>query len=162
MRFTAIFILLLSLCGCAAPVKKVEPDKVAIGLNESFKRIADSYEQLAQIKSAERNNYKTQSYGYDESKLPAIWLQDVVLVDDFNGDLKAFIEMISMIAGLDMPRFDSTPQRAQPVIVSVAKGKRKLISFLADVGHQAGDSAIVMPAPKLNLIVVGYQKIGIK
>lgn len=145
---------LFILCGCAT--KPATSDPVEVALAESFGRIAVSMEALANIESSARSGeFSAENFTYDESKIPAVWLAEITLLEDFHGDLDRFIEMVSVVGGIEPPRTD-TPRRGRPVIVAIAKGKRKLISFLADAGNQSGDAATVIPSFNLNRVVLKY------
>jgi len=145
------------MCVSCASKPTPKPDPAEVELAKAMTSIADSMETLAQIESAEREgDYSVKTYGYDEYDLPAIWLAEINLVEDYHGDIQKFIEMISAIGGLESPRID-VPRAGRPVTVAIAKGKRKLISFLADAGHQAGDSATVSPSIHLNKVVVTFK-----
>jgi len=154
-RKLLICLLVLVASGCATQ-KKSTKDPVEIALATSFTRIADSMEALANIEASSRSGeFSAKNFTYDESRMPPVWLAEITLVEDFHGDLDRFIEMVSIVGGIDTPRVD-TPRRGRPVIVAIAKGKRKLISFLADAGNQAGDSATIIPSFPLNRVVVKY------
>lgn len=142
--------------GCAQ--KKVKPDPIEVSLSKSFDRIAGSMEKLAKIESAEHSDkFSAQNYAYDESRMPPLWRANIELLEDYHGDLGQFLDMMSKIGGLDAPRVD-TPRTGRPVIVAIAKGKRQLISFIADAGNQAGDSAVIIPSIALNRVIIKYSK----
>ena len=151
-------MLSLSLLGCASNKVEEAPkvDPVEAMLADGVQRIAAAYEKLAVISSATSNHRLTaQSYNYSEADLPEEWLQELTLIEDYHGDIGSFVQMISVMAGLGSPRID-TPPRGKPVIVTVQKGTRKLISYLADVGYQSQDKALVQPDIGLNTIIVSF------
>lgn len=155
IRFSFAVCIALTGVGCASPAPSADP--VEIELAKSFSRIADSMEALAQIESSSRaGEFSAQNYAYDESKIPPTWLAEITLVEDYHGDLEKFIEMVSIVGGIDPPRID-TPRSGRPVIVAIAKGKRKLISFLADSANQAGDAATIIPSFPLHKVVIKYE-----
>lgn len=115
-------------------------------------------EELSKVEAASRSGeFTAQNYTYDESKVPAHWLQEVTLVEDFHGDVQQFIAMLSTVAGLEAPRV-VTPNTGRPVVVAIAKGKRKLISLIADAGNQSGDKATLVSSFPLNRVVINYGK----
>lgn len=160
MRHVPLVILLVFAfggSGCATNSKS-KNDPVEVELAKSFSRIAESMEQLALIESSARNEeFNSTNYTYDESRIPPIWLTELTLVEDFHGSVEQFIEMISLLGGLESPRIDS-PNRGRPKIVAISKGKRKLISFLADCGNQTGDAATIIPSFPLNRVVIKYEQ----
>ncbi len=160
MRFLGFLVIGLVLTGCVnnqPSVDIVAVDPVEETIAGGVSRIADAYEQLALISSATDNDrYLSESYNYDERLLPQAWLQELVLLEDYHGDLGEFVSMLSAMAGLEPPRMDAKG-RTTPVIVAVRKGRRKLISYMADVGFQAGDMALVQPDVSLNQIIVSFE-----
>lgn len=153
----ALFFL-VALSGCAAKV--VKPDPAETQLSNAFVRIADSMETLAKISSAEHSqDYAVKEYDYDEARMSPAFLQQIDLVQDFHGDLTSFIEMMSKISGLENPRID-TPRTGRPVVIAVAKGKRRLISFIADAANQAGDAATLIPSINNNVVVIKYNTVS--
>lgn len=153
-----LFLTLACLAGAGCTTSKPpSKDPVEIALAKSFGRIADSMEALAQIEAARRNGeFSAANYTYDDAKLPEVWVSEITLVEDFHGDLERFIEMVSVVSGLNPPRVD-TPRRGRPVIVAISKGKRKLISFVADAANQAGDGATLVPSIPLKTVVIKYE-----
>lgn len=156
MKRLVVCSALLGLAACSsAPTTPVDPvqERIADGVD----RIAAAYEQLALISSATGNKeHAAQDYNYDEGDLPVEWLQEITLLESYHGDLVSFVQMVSAIAGLKEPRVD-TRARTRPIIVSINKGRRKLISYLADAGFQAGEAAIVQPDVKLNQVLVSIK-----
>lgn len=158
IKINALVVAALVLCVSGCAQKPVKPDPVEVALSESFGRIATSMETLAKIEAAEHSDdYGAKSYAYDESKVPALWLSNIELVEDYHGDLSQFLEMVSRLSGLDTPRID-TPRTGRPVVIAIAKGKRRVISFIADAGNQAGDSALIIPSFPLNRVIIKYNK----
>lgn len=156
-----LFVILaaLAVSGCAnKPLPAPVPSSlVEETISDGVTRIAAAYEQLALISSAANNDqYHAADYNYDEELLPEEWLTEVELKNSYHGDLAQFVSMLSAMGGLDEPRIDAVG-RDQPVIVSVHKSRRKVISFLADVGYQAGDRALVQPDVNLNKIIVSFE-----
>lgn len=156
--YIPLAIALLTGCASQEPITaRPGGDPVERAIADGISRIADAYEQLALISSANENDrYLAESYNYDEDLLPDAWLQDLTLLEDFHGDLARFVSMLSDMAGIDRPRIDSKG-RSKPVIVAVRKGRRKLISYMADVGFQAGDKAMIQPDVDLNKIIVSFK-----
>lgn len=158
IQVNALLVAVLFFCVSSCAQKQVKPDPIEVSLSESFDRIASSMETLAKIEAAEHSeDFGSKSYAYDESRVPALWLSNIELVDDYHGDLSLFLEMISRLSGLEAPRID-TPRTGRPVVIAVAKGKRRVISFIADAGNQAGDSALIIPSFPLNRVIIKYNK----
>ncbi len=156
-----LFLILVALAvgGCVnqPPPTPVMSSSVEETIADGVTRIASAYEQLALISSAANSEqYHVADYNYDEELLPPEWLTEVELKNNYHGDLAEFISMLSVMGGLEMPRIDAVG-RDQPVIISVRKSRRKIISFLADVGYQAGDRALVQPDVNLNKIIVSFE-----
>lgn len=160
IKVSLVLISLVFLSGCTSPraIENVSvADPVEIAIADGVGRIAAAYEQLALItSSASSERYLAGDYDYDEEVLPEEWLQELPLLEDYHGDLASFVSMLSTMAGLKKPRIDSVG-RTEPVIISVNKGSRKLISYMADVGYQAGDDALVVPDVNLNQIIVSFK-----
>ena len=150
---------LFLVAGCASQsIEKpvANPSVVEERIADGVTRIASAYEQLALISSAAKSDrFLAGDYNYDEDLLPAVWLTEVELLENYHGDLANFVGILSAMGGLEKPRIDAVG-RDQPVIVTVRKSKRKLISFLADVGFQAGDRALVQPDTNLNKVIVSF------
>lgn len=156
-----LFLILAAVtgAGCAnqPPSAPVQSSSVEDAIASGVTRIASAYEQLALISSAANSKqYHAADYNYDEELLPEEWLTEVELKNSYHGDLARFISMLSVMGGLEEPRIDAVG-RDQPVIISVRKSRRKIISFLADVGYQAGDRALVQPGVNLNKIIVSFE-----
>jgi len=153
----APLILAVGIMGCASK-PAVPQDPVEVSLSKSFARIATSMEELALIESASRaGEFSARNHTYDESKIPPLWLQEITLVEDFHGDVEQFVAMLSTVAGIGQPRV-VTPNTGRPVTIAIAKGKRKLISFIADAGNQTGTKATLVPSIPLNRVVITYGK----
>lgn len=76
--------------------------------------------------------------------LPDLWKKEVRLLSGWNGRLLPFLEMISKTGGLKAPLvLGKRPPGGK--LILIGSGKRRLIDFLADAGHQAGSTVTVMP-----------------
>lgn len=160
MKLISILSCLSFICllgGCAS-APSGNADEVEESIARSFERMSYSMERLAYIESATRaGEYTASNFTYDQEKLPQIWRQEITLVDDFHGDIEKLVNTLSVVAGLEQPRVVS-PRQGRPVIVAVSRGKRELISFLADAANQAGSSATVIPSIPLSLVVIKYEQ----
>jgi hypothetical protein len=151
----------VALSGCGSPANRRPqnpPDPAEVALADSFQRIAVAFEELAKTDSARaQNDYRAQSYSYDTMNLPVKWLQKVELLEDYHGDLVGFIQMLSMMSDMKPPRIIRS-QRGQPIVISITKGSRQLIAFMADIGHQADGKATVKPVVQLDQILVEFKQ----
>jgi len=156
-QLALILFHLVMLCSCAAHEELgIQPDPIELSIADGIGRIAGVYEQLALISSATTNDELAgQSYNYQEDTLPDIWLRELTLIEDYNGDVEVFVRMLSAMGGMPEPRIDAG-QRGKPILVSVKKGTRKLISYLADVGYQSGDRAMIQPDVGLGQVIVSF------
>lgn len=156
--FRILPLLILLLVGCASAPEEPPLDPITHKLADASERIALAYERLALVASAAKaDDYLSQSYNYSEHDVPAMWLEEITLVEDFNGDLVTFMDVLASVGGMKPPRIDDSTTR-RPVIVSIRAGKRKLISFLADAGYQAADDAVVRAVADLNQVLIEYKK----
>lgn len=148
-----IFLLVgLLFSGCTTSVQR---DPAIHVLSEGVSEIAKAYESLAKIQAASESTYTVQDYNYDESRIPSQWLQEIELLSDYNGTVENFVIMVSFLAGLNEPRIDTRP-RTESVPISIPKGSRKVISFLAEAGYQVGSAAVVSPVFRENLVVLTF------
>jgi hypothetical protein len=93
--------------------------------------------------------------------LPELWKKEVRLLSGWNGKLLPFLEMISKTGGLDTPLIlGKSPPTGKLILVS--SGKRRLIDFLADAGHQAGSAVTVMPLFSQDRVQIIFKNDGEK
>lgn len=152
MKLLPLSLLFIALCsGCATKAKQ---DPAIYELSKAMTDIAGAFEQLAKVESANNAGYTARNYNYDTSRMPAHWTQEVELVSDYNGSVENFVKMISTIIGLEEPRID-VPSK-HPVPISITRGKRKAISFLADAGYQSGGAAVIDLKISENRIVLTF------
>ena len=153
-----VFLILLS--GCAtnqapilppeAPVASDIDKAILAGLN----RVADAYSQLAKIDAAKHTISLPDPYNTDE--LPEVWGLEMNLLHDYHGHLGDFVTLISSMAGIKMPHIISEGF-GKPVLISMQKGNRTLIDYIADAGYQAGNKALVIADIGNNKVTITYK-----
>lgn len=153
IRISCLIAFTLATIGCSTTTQR---DPIEIEIANAFSRISNSMEQLALIESAAASQSAVATtYDFDTMNLPASWMEEVTLVDDYYGPIESFVQVVSLISSLNEP--EVYKEGFRPRFVAIAKGKRKVISFLADAGYQAGDKVEVTPIIQADKVVVRYR-----
>ncbi len=156
IRTLLLIVALVVMAGCVnqktLAVKPVDP--AFAELLAVAKDIRDINVKSAQIESARNDKAgRVTSYEFSYRGIPDIWSSEVALLDDFNGDIASFVEMLSAMTGLHPPRMVGN-RPAHPVLVTISSGERKLMDFLADAGFQAGDKVLLKPVLNEKMVLM--------
>lgn len=151
IRFLLISAV-FSLVGCAsAPIDSIqqvsETDPLFVDVLTVAQAIHKSNIEANKIAMAAKSGGKlddTALLDFTAAGLPELWTKEVRLLSGWNGRLLPFLEMISKTGGLQAPLVLGKNAPGGKLIL-IGSGKRRLIDFLADAGHQAGSTVTVMP-----------------
>lgn len=154
--FISLF-LAFTIVGCGhQPRAPVKVDPVDKQLLMAAKEIVRIRQKSAAIESASHSlDNRTKDFSYDARSLPESWQEEVILIEDFYGDVERFVRLVSLMAGMSEPRIYGT-KPASPFPITIHASKRRVIDFLADAGHQVGDDVRVMPSIPINAVIIQY------
>lgn len=157
-NWIALFFV-FSLGGCASAPKSPSAPSVDPGLSallDVANEIAASNREANALRSAGNNNSLAVKYDFAVSGLPDIWVSEVTLVNDWNGGLSGFIDVVSRMGGLKAPVvIGSRPPRT--ILIDIPKGRRTLVEFLADAGFQGGSGVVVSPLLNQDRVQVTFK-----
>lgn len=153
-----ISLVVLLLGGCASVASQpTDPsvDQSLAALISVAEEVAESNREANMILSAGNNSSLAVKYDFTLSGLPEVWMTEIPLLQDWNGGLTGFIEIVSKMGGLNTPVIIG---RRPPVttLINIPKGRRTLIDFLADAGFQGGSGVNVSPLLKQDRVQISF------
>ncbi|MFB2351065.1 DotD/TraH family lipoprotein, partial [Priestia megaterium] len=80
---------------------------------------------------------------YDKNDFPEEWQRQVVLREDFYGELESFLRGLSKLVGYDEPQIVGKSP-VVPITVAINRSKKPLYEYLVDASYQAGGRAMVV------------------
>ena len=151
-KFICCCVTILLLGGCASSQTKVVDPGLA-SLISVANDVAESNREANALRSASNNNSLAVQYDFAISALPPIWTTEITLLNDWNGGLTGFLNVVSRMGGLDSPVvLGSRP--ARPILIDIPRGRKTLVEFLADAGFQGGDGVTVSPLLKQSRVQI--------
>ena len=132
--------------GCASKPQDVDlqVDPGVVQLSKAADEISESYRMLSYAESARVSETGIgKTLDYDPEDFPKEWQREVVLREDFYGELESFLRGLSKLAGYNEPQIiGKTP--VIPIPVSVNRSRKALSEFLVDASYQSGGRALVV------------------
>lgn len=155
----AIAVSGLMLSGCAtSPEVDVQVDPAVVKLSKAADEISESYRTLSYAESARVSKTGIgKSLDYAIEDFPEAWHKEVVLKEDYYGELEPFLRGLSRLVGYDEPQIVGKSP-VIPITVSLNRSKKPLAEFLVDASYQAGGRALVVLDADHNRIQVTYPK----
>lgn len=144
--------------GCASKPQDVEMkvDPGVVQLSKAADEISESYRMLSYAESARVSETGIgRTLDYDAEDFPQAWQREVVLREDFYGELESFVRGLSKLAGYDEPQvIGKTP--VVPIAVAINRSRKPLSEFLVDASYQSGGRALVVLDADRNRLQITY------
>ncbi|ONF42494.1 type IV secretion protein DotD [Marinobacter lutaoensis] len=161
MAFKKTFASLLVpvfLAGCAASPQDVtlQVDPAVVQLSKAADEIAESYRMLSYAESARVSSTGIgETLDYQASDFPEQWRREVVLKEDYYGELESFLRGLSKLVGYQEPQIIGKSPIV-PITIAINRSRKPLAEFLIDASYQAGGRALVTLDPDIDRLQITY------
>ncbi|ARM86200.1 DotD/TraH family lipoprotein [Marinobacter salarius] len=155
--FSAVAISAL-MAGCASSPQNVnlQVDPGVVQLSKAADEISESYRMLSYAESSrvtESGIGKT--LDYQPSDFPQEWRREVVLREDYYGELESFLRGLSKLVGYQEPQIIGKSP-VVPITVVVNRSEKPLAEYLIDASYQSGGRALVTLDPDSDRLQITY------
>lgn len=143
--------------GCSSTQKvNLDVDPGVVALSKAADEISESYKVLSYAESANVSEEGVaRSLDYHEDDFPKAWQKDIVLREDYYGELESFLRGLSKLVGYSEPQIVGRSP-VIPITVAVNRSKKPLYEFLVDASYQAGGRARVILDGDMNRLQITY------
>ncbi len=152
----SLSVLLMS--GCASKPQNVEldVDPGVVQLSKAADQISESYRMLSYAESARVSETGIgKTLDYDKNDFPEEWQRQVVLREDFYGELESFLRGLSKLVGYNEPQVVGKSP-VVPITVAINRSKKPLYEYLVDSSYQSGGRAMVVLDVDHNRLQITY------
>lgn len=146
------------MAGCASSPQNVnlQVDPGVVKLSKAADEIAESYKMLSYAESARVTETGIgRTLDYQPEDFPQEWRREVVLREDFYGELESFLRGLSKLVGYQEPQIIGESP-VVPITVSLNRTEKPLAEFLIDASYQSGGRALVTLDPDIDRLQITY------
>lgn len=159
MRLIVSHLLIcMVISGCASTYEQrvvKEPDPVVAKLERLAQVMAQHANRVAELQEANYQHVNGDALAHHRLDLLPHLTKVVSLGAQYTGPLDAFLERLSLQAGMNRPRYFRIPPPGN-IIVSANTDYRSVLDILRDVGAQSGSRAVITYKASENLLEVEY------
>ncbi|WP_018405555.1 DotD/TraH family lipoprotein [Marinobacter gelidimuriae] len=144
--------------GCSSQPQKVnlDVDPGVVALSKAADEISNSYRVLSYAESARASEEGVaRSLDYDKRDFPEAWRKEIVLREDYYGELESFLRGLSKLVGYSEPQIVGRSP-VIPITVAVNRSSKPLFEYLVDASYQAGGRARVILDGDMNRLQITY------
>lgn len=150
------FCMLMSGCVSTYEQRVVkEPDPVVAKLERLAQVMAEHSNRVAELQEANYQQVNGAALAHHRLELLPNLTKIVSLGAQYAGPLNAFLDRLSLQAGMNRPRYFRIAPPGN-IIVSANTDYRSVIDILRDVGAQTGSRAVITYKASENLLEVEY------
>jgi len=157
--FSAVALLSASLlAGCSTAPQKVnlDVDPGVVALSKAADEISESYRMLSFAESARVSETGIgKTLDYQKSDFPEAWHKEIVLRDDYYGELESFLRGLSKIVGYNEPQIVGKSP-VIPITIALNRSKKPIYEYLIDASYQSGGRARVILDSDMNRLQITY------
>jgi|GEM_PF-3407995 len=146
------------LVGCASSPQNVnlQVDPGVVQLSKAADEIAESYRMLSYAESSRVTDSGIgRSLDYQPDDFPQEWQREVVLREDYYGELESFLRGLSRLVGYQEPQIIGKSP-VVPITVVINRSEKPLAEFLIDASYQSGGRALVVLDPDVDRLQITY------